>query len=363
MPSSRLSTAGCAPPSLACAHGHTPNGSPPNQSVTAIGTTPRASRSSCSVNPALTTRFGGPGILVSPKTCLTVTEPSLATAPGFFGATAGGDQGRARGQCEKAAAGPRRPSHHGPSLIANYLKAPERIARLGRRCDVLAGPVDRFDDLAAGRRPWPRATSTRSSPKASRTSPPRAAIVATRERGVERGCGDGALSPHHRFRDVGRPDDDGVRQCGLAADVVADGGANAPADVDDDSRRDVPVFGQRCGSVAPPRISSTTAAGRARRRPTRRWPRRRVARRGCCPRRAGVPRRGGWRGCGPTDRRRHVCVVGSYRPRRSPRRPLSDGLGGGRSIDDGVSSQRMPPFHGPRSLDRPRGGQHGATST
>jgi len=35
------------------------------------------------VKPALTTRLGGAGILVSPKMCLTVTEPSLATSPGF----------------------------------------------------------------------------------------------------------------------------------------------------------------------------------------------------------------------------------------------------------------------------------------
>src|SRR5690349_24590798 len=83
MPSLRLSTTGCALPNLGCAQGHTPNGSPPNQSVTAIGTTPTASRSSCSVKPALTTRLGGPGILVSPKMCFTVTEPSLATAPGL----------------------------------------------------------------------------------------------------------------------------------------------------------------------------------------------------------------------------------------------------------------------------------------
>src|ERR1700751_5547905 len=83
MPSLRLSTIGCAPANLGCAQGHTPNGSPPNQSVTAIGTTPTASRSSCSVKPALTTRLGGAGILVSPKMCLTVTEPSLATSPGF----------------------------------------------------------------------------------------------------------------------------------------------------------------------------------------------------------------------------------------------------------------------------------------
>ena len=83
MPSARLSTIGWAPPSLGCAQGHTPNGSPPNQSVTAIGTTPTASRSSCSVKPALTTRLGGAGILVSPNACLTVTEPSLATSPGF----------------------------------------------------------------------------------------------------------------------------------------------------------------------------------------------------------------------------------------------------------------------------------------
>src|SRR5215208_1747995 len=83
MPSARLSTTGCAAPSLGFAQGQTPNGSPPNQSVTAIGTTPTASRSSCSVKPALTTRFGGAGILVSPKTCLTVVEPSLATSPGL----------------------------------------------------------------------------------------------------------------------------------------------------------------------------------------------------------------------------------------------------------------------------------------
>src|SRR6478609_2313879 len=83
MPSLRLSTTGCAPPNLGCAQGHTPNGSPPNQSVTAIGTTPTANRSSCSVKPALTTRLGGAEILVSPKMCLTVIEPSLATWPGF----------------------------------------------------------------------------------------------------------------------------------------------------------------------------------------------------------------------------------------------------------------------------------------
>src|SRR5437879_10756988 len=83
MPSLRLRTTGCALPNLGCAQGHTPNGCSPNQSVTAIGTTPTASRSSCSVKPALTTRLGGDGILVSPKMCLTVTEPSLATSPGF----------------------------------------------------------------------------------------------------------------------------------------------------------------------------------------------------------------------------------------------------------------------------------------
>src|SRR6476661_11046396 len=84
MPSARLSTAGCAVPSLGCAQGHTPNGSPPNQSVTAMGTTPSASRSSCPVNPALTTRVGGLAILVSPNACLTVTDPSPATVPGFL---------------------------------------------------------------------------------------------------------------------------------------------------------------------------------------------------------------------------------------------------------------------------------------
>src|SRR6185503_14157504 len=83
MPSLRLSTTGCAPPNLGCAQGHVPNGSPPNQSVTAIGTTPSASRSSCSVSPALTTRLGADGILVSPKAWVTVTEPSPATVPGL----------------------------------------------------------------------------------------------------------------------------------------------------------------------------------------------------------------------------------------------------------------------------------------
>src|ERR1700712_5255047 len=86
MPLARLSIVGCAVPSLSWAHGQTPNGSFPNQSVTAIGTTPTASKSSCSLKPALTTRFGGLGIFVSPKACLTVTDPSDATAPGFFGA-------------------------------------------------------------------------------------------------------------------------------------------------------------------------------------------------------------------------------------------------------------------------------------
>ena len=75
MPSARLSTVGWAPPSADCAHGHTAFGSAPNHSVTAIGTTPSASRSSCSVNPALTTRLGGAGIVVSPKACLMVTAP------------------------------------------------------------------------------------------------------------------------------------------------------------------------------------------------------------------------------------------------------------------------------------------------
>jgi hypothetical protein len=82
-PSARLRTTGWVPPSFGCAQGHTPNGSPPNQSVTAIGTMPTASRSSCPVRPALTTRLGGAGIFVSPNTCLTVTEPSSATSPGF----------------------------------------------------------------------------------------------------------------------------------------------------------------------------------------------------------------------------------------------------------------------------------------
>jgi len=65
------------------AHGQTPNGSPPNQSVTAIGTTPTANRSSASLSPALTTRLGGPGTFVSPNACLTVTDPSSATVPGL----------------------------------------------------------------------------------------------------------------------------------------------------------------------------------------------------------------------------------------------------------------------------------------
>src|SRR5258708_25070408 len=78
-----LRTSGWALPHFGRAHGHTSKGSSPHHFVTAIGTTPTASRSSCSVKPALTTRFGGAGILVSPKMCLTATEPSLATSPGF----------------------------------------------------------------------------------------------------------------------------------------------------------------------------------------------------------------------------------------------------------------------------------------
>src|ERR1700750_2202669 len=40
MPLARLSTVGCAVPSLGWAHGHTANGSLPNHSVVALGTTP-----------------------------------------------------------------------------------------------------------------------------------------------------------------------------------------------------------------------------------------------------------------------------------------------------------------------------------
>src|ERR1700731_1321157 len=83
MPLSRDSTAGCAGPSLGCAHGHTANGGSPHQFVTAIGTTPTASRSSCSVKPALTTRLGGAWIVVSPKKCLTVAADG-EPLEGFF---------------------------------------------------------------------------------------------------------------------------------------------------------------------------------------------------------------------------------------------------------------------------------------
>src|ERR1700758_3216623 len=79
-PLSSDNTAGCAGPSLGCAHGHTAKGWSPHQFVTAFGTTPTASRSSCSVNPALTTRLGGAAILVSPKRCLTLTADGGALA-------------------------------------------------------------------------------------------------------------------------------------------------------------------------------------------------------------------------------------------------------------------------------------------
>src|ERR1700743_3010710 len=84
MPLSRFSATGCAPLSLGAAHGHTPKGWSPNQLVTATGTTPRASRSSCSVNPPLTTRLGGSLMMVSPKMCEMLTPPPPALpAAGF----------------------------------------------------------------------------------------------------------------------------------------------------------------------------------------------------------------------------------------------------------------------------------------
>src|ERR1700752_2386407 len=82
-PLSSDNTPGCAEPSLGRAHGQTAKGWSPHQFVTAIGTTPTASRSSCSVNPALTTRLGGAAIVVSPKRCLTVTVAGLLLAAFF----------------------------------------------------------------------------------------------------------------------------------------------------------------------------------------------------------------------------------------------------------------------------------------
>src|SRR6185312_17029952 len=75
-----LSTVGCAPPSLTLAQGHTAKGSLPNHSVVAIGTTPTASRSSCPVKPALTTRLGGAGTTVCPNAWVIVTGPALGAA-------------------------------------------------------------------------------------------------------------------------------------------------------------------------------------------------------------------------------------------------------------------------------------------
>src|SRR6478672_12240503 len=75
-----LSTVGCAPPSLVCAHDHTAKGSLPNHSVVAIGTTPTANRSSCPVKPALTTRLGLAGTTVCPKAWVIVTALGAAVA-------------------------------------------------------------------------------------------------------------------------------------------------------------------------------------------------------------------------------------------------------------------------------------------
>jgi len=52
-----------------------PSGWSPNQLVTAMGVIPSASRSSCPVKPALTTRLGGLAMVVSPKACEIVTGP------------------------------------------------------------------------------------------------------------------------------------------------------------------------------------------------------------------------------------------------------------------------------------------------
>ena len=68
------------------------------------------------MKPALTTRLGGAGILVSPKMCLTVTEPSLATSPASATLQAA-TSGRARSHREETSPGPH--STHPASVTAN----------------------------------------------------------------------------------------------------------------------------------------------------------------------------------------------------------------------------------------------------
>src|SRR6056297_1476581 len=73
-------TSGSASPSSSCAQGHTPFGWSPNQSRRPTGTTPRASRKSCSLKPTDTTRCGSSSIVVEPNLCSIVTGNGAASS-------------------------------------------------------------------------------------------------------------------------------------------------------------------------------------------------------------------------------------------------------------------------------------------
>lgn len=74
-----------AEPSLSFAQGQIAPGCSPNHSVVATGTTPSASRASCSVSPVTTTRSGAAGIVVVPYLWSIVTgnvSPAAVVAAG-----------------------------------------------------------------------------------------------------------------------------------------------------------------------------------------------------------------------------------------------------------------------------------------
>src|SRR5690349_19485541 len=74
MPSVLVSDSGTAAlPSFSLAQGQISPGFSPNHLVVATGTTPRASRASCSVSPTTTTRWGTLVISVVPYLCSMLT--------------------------------------------------------------------------------------------------------------------------------------------------------------------------------------------------------------------------------------------------------------------------------------------------
>src|SRR5882757_1886868 len=82
-----------------------------------------------------------------------------------------------------------------------------------------------------------------------------------RERGVERRCRDGALCTHDGFGDVGCPTTTALGKVAWLPTYSPTALRTLPPAPVTTSRTEVPVRAKAVGSVAPPRISSTTPAG------------------------------------------------------------------------------------------------------